>query len=82
MNNELMELNKLVDQFNEGCKPLIDWMSEHKNDPFFDTQDGRDIRHDIAQISTGAGLLNLKIAILLTQDLILERLIGKMNDED
>ncbi len=82
MSDELLELNDLVDKFNEGCKPLLDWAKKHQSSPFFDTKDGQDVWRHIVQISTAAGLLNLKMAILFTQDLIIERLIEKRNEDD
>ena len=82
MNYELLELNDLVDKFNEGCKPLLEWVKKHQGSPFLDTKDGQDVWRHIVQISTGAGLLNLKMAILFTQDLIIERLIDKMNEDN
>ena len=72
MNNELMELNKLVDQFNEGSKPLISWMKKHLDDPFFETKDGKDVVDHVAMIAKGGVLLNLKMSILLMQEVVLD----------
>lgn len=80
MNNELMELNKLVDQFNEGSKPLISWMKKHVDDPFFETKDGKDILEHTVMIAKGGVLLNIKMAILLVQEEILEREAAKRDE--
>jgi len=79
--DELMELNKLVDQFNEGSKPLISWMKKHMDDPFFETKDGKDILDHIAMIAHGGVLLNLKMTILLVQEAILDREAAKRDEE-
>ena len=78
---DLMELNELVDQFNEGAKPLIAWMKKHMDDPFFETKDGKDVVDHIHMIAKGGVLLNMKMSILLLQEAILERVAAK-NEED
>ena len=79
--NELEELNRLVDNFNKGCSPLIDWVKVHENDPFFETEDGRHIMDHIGTIAKGGSLLNLKIAIILLENVILERKAGRNGEE-
>lgn len=81
MDNELMELNKLVDQFNEGSKPLISWMKKHLDDPFFETKDGKDVVEHVCMIAKGGVLLNMKVSILLLQEVILEREAAKRDEE-
>ena len=78
---DLMELNLLVDQFNEGSKPLVSWMRKHMDDPFFETKDGKDVVDHIHMIAKGGVLLNMKMSILLLQEAILERVAAK-NEED
>lgn len=78
---DLMELNELVDQFDEGAKPLFSWMRKHMDDPFFETKDGKDIVDHMHMIAKGGRLLNLKMSILLLQEAILERVAAK-NEED
>ena len=78
---DLMELNELVDLFNEGSKPLVAWMRRHMDDPFFETKDGKDVVDHVHMIAKGGVLLNLKMSILILQEVILERAAAK-NDED
>lgn len=78
---DLMELNELVDQFNEGAKPLIEWMKKHTDDPFFETKDGKDVADHMYMIAKGGALLNMKMSILLLQEVIFERAAAK-NEED
>lgn len=79
--NELEELNRLVDNFNKGCGPLIDWVRRHRNDPFFETIDGRHILEHTSMIAEGGSLLNLKMAIILLENVILERKVGGNGEE-
>ena len=79
--DELMELNELVNQFNEGSRPLISWMKKHMDDPFFETKDGKDILDHTAMIAKGGILLNLKTTILLVQEAILDREAAKRDEE-
>ena len=78
---DLMELNELVDQFNEGAKPLVAWMKKHMDDPFFETEDGKDVVGHMYMIAKGGALLNMKMSILLLQEVILERAAAN-NEED
>lgn len=79
--DELMELNELVNKFNEGSRPLISWMKKHMDDPFFETKDGKDILDHTAMIAKGGILLNLKTTILLVQEAILDREAAKRDEE-
>ena len=79
--NELEELNRLVDNFNKGCGPLIDWVRMHRNDPFFETEDGQHILEHASTIAQGASLLNLKMTIILLENIILERKAGGNGEE-
>ena len=79
--NELEELNRLVDNFNKGCGPLIDWVQSHMNDPFFETEHGQHILEHTSTIAKGGSLLNLKMAIILLENVILERKAGRNGEE-
>lgn len=78
---DLMELNELIDQFNEGSKPLVAWMRKHMDNPFFETKDGKDVVDHVAMIAKGGVLLNLKMSILLLQEVILDRKAAIKDEE-
>lgn len=71
------KISELVDQFNDGARPLIDFMRKNKNDPFFETEDGMDIKRYTADIAMGATALMLKLIVIRLQDAAMDQEITK-----
>lgn len=68
---------ELMNQFNDGKRPLIDFIRENKNDPFFKTEDGMDIIRCTADIARGSTALMLKLIDMSLRDAAMDQEITK-----
>lgn len=68
----LEELDKLINHYNKAAKAMLDYVSEHDNDPFFETENGQDVLKHMGGIAMESGMLNMKMVLIKLQNLVID----------
>lgn len=66
------ELEKLAADLKKAVVPITDFIGKYRDDPFFETKNGRDVMTHLSDLMMDNFLLNMKMAIIKLEDISLE----------
>lgn len=66
------ELEKLTADLKKVIIPVSRFVEQHRNDPFFETENGRDVMTHLSDLMMDNFLLNMKMMIIKLEDISLE----------
>ena len=76
------QIDKLLGQCNENTSPLLDFIYNHIDDPFFDTEDGLSIIKYANELMDGLCGIKRKLILITLQNVIIDNQIEKDESEE
>ena len=75
------QIDKLLGQCNENATPLLNFIRDHIDDPFFDTEDGLSIIRHANELMDGLCGIKRRLILITLQNVIIDNQIEKDGSE-